>query len=165
MDFSTYMSKTRFREFRHMLSFMWQDEELYNKGDPWWRFQKAIDEFNGIRMKLLVYPNITCIDESMIAWRPQTTPTGGLPNISNIKRKPEDLGTEGKAAVSGFPFTVMRFLEIYKGKEGQHTYPWHTELGAGTSCLKHISLQVEDSYVDGKKVTLLQIPGLEVSKG
>ena len=31
-------------------------------------------------------------DESMSAWVPRTTPTGGLPNISCIDRKPEPLG-------------------------------------------------------------------------
>ena len=32
------------------------------------------------------------IDESMCAWRPRTSPTGKLPNISFIFRKPENLG-------------------------------------------------------------------------
>jgi hypothetical protein len=31
-------------------------------------------------------------DESMSAWVPRTSKTGGLPNISFIKRKPEPLG-------------------------------------------------------------------------
>jgi hypothetical protein len=36
------------------------------------------------------------LDESMSAWRPKTTKTGGLPHLSFILRKPEPLGTEFK---------------------------------------------------------------------
>eukprot|EP00957_Ditylum_brightwellii_P075139 5710163-Ditylum_brightwellii.AAC.1 len=36
------------------------------------------------------------LDESMSVWRPQTTKTRHLPNISFIERKPEPLGTEFK---------------------------------------------------------------------
>jgi hypothetical protein len=36
------------------------------------------------------------LDESMSAYQPRTSTTGGLPNISFILRKPEPLGTEFK---------------------------------------------------------------------
>ena len=42
-------------------------------------------------------------------------------------------------------------MEIYRGKEGQHGYPWHTSLGAGASCLKRLALEVDDSYRDNFK--------------
>ena len=38
--------------------------------------------------------DILVMDESMSAWGPQTTTTGGLPNISFVQRKPEPLGIE-----------------------------------------------------------------------
>jgi len=40
------------------------------------------------------YPwvKVKVVDASMCAYRPRTTATGGLPNISFIVRKPEPLG-------------------------------------------------------------------------
>ncbi len=55
------------------------------------------------------------LDEIMSAWRPQTTPTGGLPNVSFIPRKPEPLGTEFKTVCCGVT-GVMLFVEVQKGK-------------------------------------------------
>lgn len=112
---------------------------------------KACSELNQIRREFLNLSNISVFDETMSAWCPQTSFTGGLPNISNIQRKPEPLGTEAKSAVSGGDLRVMRYLEIMKGKEGQKSYPWHKELGAGASCLKRLALGVDDSYKDSYK--------------
>ena len=122
MDFSNYLSLSRFKQFRSILAHQWQDSEKFNENDPWWRFQKAIDEFNAIRKKFLTLGNITCLDESMVAWKPQTTFTGGLPNISHIDHKPEDIGCEQKTAASSGPLSVMRFIEVNKGKYYQERY-------------------------------------------
>ena len=54
-------------------------------------------------------------DESMSAWRPQTTSKGGLPHLSFVDRKPEPLGTKFKnvaCAITG----IMLALEIQRGK-------------------------------------------------
>ena len=50
------------------------------------------DEYNEKRNNLLrvIY---LILDESMSGWRPKTSKTGGLPNISHEPRKPVDLGT------------------------------------------------------------------------
>ena len=50
----------------------------------------------------------------MISSRPQTSKTGGLPNISFIKRKPKPLGTELKNGVDS-DSGVMICAEIQEG--------------------------------------------------
>jgi hypothetical protein len=60
--------------------------------DPWFKFSGAIEEFNDIRRNELCCSLWISVDETMSAWRPRKTATGGLPNISFIVRKPELLG-------------------------------------------------------------------------
>ena len=60
--------------------------------DPWHQFSGVIEEFNEIRTSRMVCSRWIVADESMSAWRPQTTALGGLPNISFLIRKPEPLG-------------------------------------------------------------------------
>ena len=50
----------------------------------------------------------------------RTTATGGLPNISFIKRKPEPLGTEFKNIVDGLTVQIL-WLEIQEGKDRMKT--------------------------------------------
>ena len=49
--------------------------------------------FNAKRGELIGAVPRIILDESMSAWRPDTTKTGGLPAISFVLRKPEPLGT------------------------------------------------------------------------
>ena len=46
----------------------------------------------------------------------RTTKSGGLPNLSYIKQKPEPLGTEFKVANDGLS-GMMAWIEIQEGKE------------------------------------------------
>jgi len=56
-----------------------------------------IVEFNGNRKKNVAASFFKLLDESMSAWYPRKTKTGGLPNISFILGQPEPLGTEFKS--------------------------------------------------------------------
>jgi hypothetical protein len=47
--------------------------------------------------KIIAASLFKLLDESMSAWCPRKTKTGGLPNISFILRKPEPLGKEFKS--------------------------------------------------------------------
>jgi hypothetical protein len=51
-----------------------------------------VKEFNNNRFCLVKGAKVKAIDESMCAYCPRITSTGGLPKISFIKRKPEPLG-------------------------------------------------------------------------
>jgi len=86
------MKHYRFKHFRKFIVHIWEDESG-KETNEWWRFQGAVDEFNHLRKNRLLSGFWMLIDESMSAWRPRTSPTGNLPNISFIFRKPENLGT------------------------------------------------------------------------
>jgi len=91
-EFDKVMKLYRWKEFRHFLPFVFQYLNLKEKDDPWWKFDGAVEAFNNNRYDKVQISIWLIIDETMSAWRPRTTPTGGLPNISFILRKPEPLG-------------------------------------------------------------------------
>jgi hypothetical protein len=91
-EFDKIIKLYRWKEFRHFLPFIFQHPQLKTKDDPWWKFDGAIEAFNNNRYERVQISKWLVIDETMSAWRPRTTPTGGLPNLSFILRKPEPLG-------------------------------------------------------------------------
>lgn len=101
--------------------------------DPWYRISSAVDDFNRIRRERVKCSRWLSVDESMSAWRPRTTVTGGLPNLSFIARKPEPLGTEFKNSACPV-LGVIRHLEIQRGKEGMRHQDHNATLGATTGC-------------------------------
>ena len=62
----------------------------------------------------------------------RTTKTGGLPNISYIKRKPEPIGTEFKNVVDGIAGNII-WLEIQEGQERMKTKEFQN-LGSTAAC-------------------------------
>jgi hypothetical protein len=88
------MSANRFKQWRKFIPLIWANEalQLDGKQDPWWQFAPAVSEFNEHRREIIQHSSMLVADESMSAWVPRTSKTGGLPNISFIKRKPEPLG-------------------------------------------------------------------------
>jgi len=100
-QFDNNMKFYRFKDFRHFLPLVFHSAELKELGDPWWQFEDAILQFNNNRrLRVQSFPWLV-VDESMSAWRPRTTATGGLPNISFIVRKPEPLGKSLWLVVTG----------------------------------------------------------------
>jgi hypothetical protein len=91
-NFDRFMLEYRFKQFRQFLPSMYEDQSLKDSGDPWWKFAGAVTEFNLHHLKSINGSKVKVVDESMCAYRPRTTATGGLPNISFVKRKPEPLG-------------------------------------------------------------------------
>jgi hypothetical protein len=83
--FDQYMKHFCFKVFCCPLPLAFLCEKLKKKGNPWWQFQSAIDQFNQLRGDLIINSCWVAFDESMSAWHPQTTQTGDLPNISFIK--------------------------------------------------------------------------------
>jgi hypothetical protein len=70
-----------------------KDAEEY---DPWNMILLMVDGYNKTRHDWVAASTRKVLDESMSAWCPQTTPTGGLPHLSFILRRQEPLGTEFK---------------------------------------------------------------------
>lgn len=89
--FEKYMPFGRWKDFRRYFPEIFSDETKKDM-DPWYRFSGAIDDFNEIRADVLCDSKWISVDETMCAWKPRKTATGGLPNISFIVRKPEPLG-------------------------------------------------------------------------
>ena len=74
---------------------MWSDASKKEQ-DDWWMLANLSKEFLESRKKYVQLCNIKVMDESVSTFRPQSSPTGNLPHISHILRKPENLGTELK---------------------------------------------------------------------
>ena len=131
-EFYKYMPKYRFKEFRQFLPTINEDRSKENS-DPWWRYVGGVDSFNLNRLKYVVSSNHISMDELMSAWRPRKTKTGGLPNITNIPRKPKPLGTE-KKCTSCSSCKVMLHMEIQRGKDEMKKQKYNLQLGATAAC-------------------------------
>ena len=122
-----------FKHFRDFFPSIWENKALRHAKEEWWRIQQFVSIFNYNRRKLILPCEIIPINESMSAFRPQTTTTGGLSKLSYIVCKPENLGTEFKCSV--YPVTgVMLFLEIQRKKDEMKKLRHHEDLGATAAC-------------------------------
>ena len=91
------------------------NEEMKEKGNPWWKFAGYVDQFNvSCRAKIRVSWWKT-LDESMFAYCLQKTKTGGLPHLSFVLYKPEPLGSETKD-VGCTELKVKMVMELQEGK-------------------------------------------------
>ena len=111
VNYSRFMSRTRFQEIRHYMAFVFADKTREGK-DDWWQVLGGIDGLNENRKAVIQAGNIKVLDETMSAYRPRTTKTGTLPYLSFIMRKPEPLGTEFKTLAAGTIGTWFFRLEI-----------------------------------------------------
>ena len=145
-SFDKYMKLYRFKQFRSFYPKIWEEDQNMTK-DPWWRFSSAVEEFNEIRRNLILPSEIIAADESMSAFRPQTSKTSNFPNISFIARKPENLGTEFKNSVCPV-LGVMMFLEIQRGRNGMDRHDFFKELGATASCTVRVAKGSSHKSID-----------------
>jgi hypothetical protein len=101
IDLTPHMPMRCFEDIKTFLPYAFADFEKQNPAlpndDPRYMLSKLIDEFHKNRAKTVAASVIKLLDESMSAWCPRKSKTGGLPNISFILRKPEPLGTEFKS--------------------------------------------------------------------
>ena len=117
-DYGKYIPVHYFRAFVCGFPHLWSPEELwYSNNIPWESFKPFVDAFNQKRRDLVrtVY---LLMDESMSAWRPKTSATGGLPNITFEPRKPKPLGTmfkNGVEATTG----IMVTQDVVEGSAAQ----------------------------------------------
>jgi hypothetical protein len=106
-DGENVMAYYRFREIKADFPWSFQDKtkapKLDEDGnaieedhDPWHMTMLMVEGYNKKRHDLIAASVRKTLDESMSAWCPQTSKTGGLPHLSFILRKPEPLGTEFK---------------------------------------------------------------------
>jgi hypothetical protein len=117
-DYGKFIPVHYFRAFVCAFPHLWSPEELwYSNNMPWDSFKPFVEAFNQKRRDLVrtVY---LLMDESMSAWRPKTSATGGLPNITFEPRKPKPLGTmfkNGVEATTG----IMVTQDVVEGSTAQ----------------------------------------------
>jgi hypothetical protein len=96
------MAEYRFKDIKACFPWSFQDttkadeDDQQDGYDPWHMVLLLVDGYNANRRGWLAASVRKTLDESMCAYRPRTSKTGGWPNISYILRKPEPLGTEFK---------------------------------------------------------------------
>lgn len=92
------MSRSRFEEYKKFFSFAFEGND---SDDPWNRIMGLVNGFNNHRKINVAASMNKILDESMSAFQPRSTPNGGLPHFSFIKRKPRPYGIEFKVLVCG----------------------------------------------------------------
>ena len=115
-NFGQFIPKNYFKAFLSGFPWLWADKEKHwytnPKHMPWEQILPFVDEYNKKRNNLLRVLFLV-LDESMSGFRPKTTKTGGLPNITHEPRKPVSLGTmlrngaEGKTVILAFDDVVQ----------------------------------------------------------
>jgi len=154
VNMSEYMSKNQHLEIRSYIPHLWESEEKKEQGDAWWQFSNAVDLFNKNRHSIVLTSTLKVLDESMSAFRPQTTKTRNLPNISSIDRKPENLGTELKVVADEFTGMTI-YLELQRGKLDMATAEYvdtvKLKTSACTTRLVKYSSQKEMAFEEMKK--------------
>lgn len=89
----TVMKKYRFGEFKRYFHFAFEGND---PNDPWNPIIGLVNGFNSNRQLNVAASHKKCMDELMSAFQPRSTPLGGLPNFSYVKRKPRPYGIEMK---------------------------------------------------------------------
>ena len=113
-DPNVWMTKKRFQAIKKYMSYAFQDKS--KKGtDDWWQIVNLFEEFNENRKRTVAASVMKTVDETMSAFKPQTTPTGNLPFISYVSRKPEPLGTEFKT-VACTELEMFLYAELCRKK-------------------------------------------------
>lgn len=90
----------------------------------------------------------------MSTWQSQTTTTGGIPNISFIQSKPENVGTEFKT-ISCPATVIMTYLEWQRGKYGVTGQRHFKDLEATASCTVRLSEGASHKHVDDAQEVVL----------
>ena len=89
----TKMSYNRFNDIKNVFVYAFSDMDKNTSNDPWFLVRELISDFGLNRKKNIAASISKTLDESMSAYKPRTTKTGNLPNISFVKRKPKPLGS------------------------------------------------------------------------
>jgi Transposase IS4 len=136
-----YMSFSRFKIIRGLFPYAFHDE---NKADPWYPVDKLVRKFNENRSRTISASVKKAIDESMSAFKPQTSTTGNLPHLSYISRKPEPLGTEFKV-VNCSETLCMLYIEVQKGKEAMRAAEGSKEFNVTAGCSMRLMKGTKDN--------------------
>lgn len=128
----------RFKQIKKFYPHSFVHPSVTAADDAWYMISWFVEEFNKNRRQTVAASRVLTIDETMTAWKPRSTKTGGLPHLSYVMRKLEPLGLEWKVTRCTVTGIIMH-LEIMRGKEGMKSSKYQSEYGATTACiLRHI---------------------------
>ena len=111
-DYGQYIPECEFKAFLRVLPYLWCDERFwYNdpRAFPWELMMPFIQGINGKRRELLKVLLMMLV-ETMWSWRPKTSATGGLPNITYEPRKLVNLDPMARATVEAIT-RIMTFQD------------------------------------------------------
>lgn len=131
--FDKHMKYHRFKVWKQFIVQVNEDSARKRDDDPWWRFASAVEGFNKVRREKITTSLWDILDEAMSAFRPRSTATSKLPNISFILRKPEPLGSEFKCVACPVVGT-MKCLEIQRGAKPMQNAKYSKEHGCTSGC-------------------------------
>ena len=110
--------------------------------------------FNKNRKQVVAACRVKVADELMSPFCLKHSPTGNLPNISFIVRKPEPLGIEFKTVCCART-GIMIWMEIQRSKAKMAKQEYYATLGAQTACLlrmvdgtQHCGQPITDQWED-----------------
>jgi hypothetical protein len=121
-DFGQYVPAAYFRAWQSAAAYMFCDRVYWyedRRNLNWNVFMPCLSRFND-RRKNLIQCILLMLDESMSGWRPKTSKTGGLPNISFEPRKPVPLGTMFRNGVECFTGCLV-YQDVVQNVEEQQT--------------------------------------------
>jgi hypothetical protein len=133
-----FMSEKRFAQWKSAVAWCYADDTLKDE-DPWWQIIGLINSWNANRSRTLYSSSVTVLDESMSAFRPQTTATGNLPHLSFIQRKPEPLGTELKVTMCT-ELMMMKHLYLCRKKDDKTIVSKYASLSKKKTALVSLDL-------------------------
>lgn len=111
-----------------------RDVEAINSNgvDKWYQIREVVDEFNKTVPAAFLPGQFIVVDEMMSAWKGLSGEyrCDGAPHITKIKRKPEGIGTELKAASCGKSKITLQ-IEIMEGADAMKSKQYNKEYGAG----------------------------------
>lgn len=141
-----YMNESRFKwiKKRWMSQFELPLDDAGKEANKWWPVGYLVHGFNMNRQQTVASSRVKTLDESMSAFRPQTTKTGNLPNISFILRKPEPLGTELKTVASKGSNGPIIWAEVQEGKTGMKNKQHYSTYGATCACVLRLAAGTKD---------------------
>ena len=126
-NFGKYIPENTFKAFVSAAALMFADKQWWyapSQDVDWEVFTPVLEGYSQRRQELFKCVLIL-LDESMSAWRPKTSKTGDLPNISSEPSKPRtaNLGTQFKNAVECLSGCLV-YQDIVMGPERQRLKPY-----------------------------------------
>ena len=144
--YSEHLSYYKFNLLRSTGIFMEAFKDVsIPSSDKWHPVRGLINAFNENRFKTIAASSTKVMDESMSAFKPQTTAMGNLPHLCFILCKPEPLGSEFKVTGDSKKKGTGCFLglEVQEGKDAMRAKKHVSNVGVTAACTLRMAEQTQ----------------------